>query len=126
MGRRTVIRKAFGGCAMDAMTPGMRRVMALMALAEDEDRHEDAEIVCEGLACWVGSRRTNRGTVTRLLRAMVLQDVSCGEGVERYALNGTGRAALRRPEVLAEVAALVAANASFTVRDDRAVPLASA
>ncbi len=111
---------------MEALTPAMLRVMALMAQAEDEERHEDAELVCEGLACWVGSHRTNRGTVRRLLRAMVLRDVSCGEGVERYALNGTGRAALRRPEIVAEVAALVLANRSFTVVGDRAVPLATA
>ncbi len=108
---------------MPALTPGMHRVLRMMDEAEAEGRHEDAELVCEGIHCWVGAVRTNRAVVRLLLRYLLLRDVSDAGGIERYALNGTGRAALRRPAILGEVLAALATGRPFTVEDDRLVTL---
>lgn len=109
---------------MTGLTPGMRRVLELMARAEDEGRHEEAELVCEGIECWVGLARTNRAVVRLLLRSLLVRDVSDTGGIERYAVNDTGRAALRRPAVVDEVAQTLARGVPFTVVDDRVVEMA--
>lgn len=63
------------------LTPGMARVLAdLRALDKVGDI---AEIVCDGLECWVGLRRTSWGTVGRLLQLCLLAEDD-GGGAYHY------------------------------------------
>jgi len=104
-------------------TSTMLAVLRRMAEAEAAGLHEDAEIVCSGLDCWIGLARTNHAVVRALLLHVVVSDVSDEAGMRRYALNGTGKAAVRRPEILPEIVAALAAGTAFTVRDDRIIPV---
>jgi len=70
----------------------------LMVAAEEDDILEDAEIACEGGACWCGAWRTSRAVVNELIRACLLHDSGeQGKGIERYTLNEDGRKAAADP-----------------------------
>lgn len=72
---------------------GALKLLREMHAAEKAECYEDAEIVCDGLSCWLGNRQTTRRTVTQLLRVCVVSDVSdAGKGADRYVLNEDGRA----------------------------------
>ncbi len=70
--------------------------------AEREDRLEDAEIVCDGIECWLGLRRVSYRTVKSLLRLTALSFSDLGGG-QHYTLNETGRELLKRPELAHDV-----------------------
>ncbi len=73
-------------------------VLARMLEAEQAERLDDAELVCEGRQCWVGLERTSRAVVTELLREALIRDTGeSGKGVERYTLNEDGRRAALDP-----------------------------
>ena len=84
---------------------------------------EPAEIACEGLACWIGTHRTSHGTVDALLRLCLLSDVSDEGGIRRLRLSEAGRAARRRPAIVAEISAALAGRRQFGIEDDRVVAL---
>lgn len=76
------------------LSDGAHAVVKMMYDAEREDRLDDAEVVCDGLLCWCGEKRTSRAVVSQLLRACLVRDVGeQGKGVERYVLNEDGRKA---------------------------------
>lgn len=106
------------------MTPRAREILQWLVDLEsipDEEGYE-AEIVCDGLSCWIGAQRVHRSTVTQLLRLIALHDVSDVKGAQRYEINETGRALLRRPELESEItAAVLAGRGSWMLRDDRLV-----
>ena len=76
-------------------------ILRSLIQAERDQDHEASEIVCEGTACWQGTRRTSRRVVNELLRAGLLRNNSeAGNALERYALNEHGiRAAADRAYV---------------------------
>lgn len=76
------------------------------------------EIVCEGVQCWIGTRQTSWGLVRGLLRLLALKDVSDTKGLQRFTINDTGRAILRRPELENEITYHILKGKPFTVVND--------
>lgn len=98
----------------------------LKALADAEDCGDDyaAEIVCSGIECYIGHDKTSWRTVNALLSCTAISKDAYGGGCEHFTINSTGRAILRRPELADEVfEAMVRGGGSWTIRDDRLVPL---
>ena len=85
-----------------------------MREAEDAENYEDAEIVCEGIRCWLGDCQVSYSTVQGLLRLVLVSDTS-DSGVHRYTINDTGRGVLLRPELAAEVERVLAAGGAFSI-----------
>jgi hypothetical protein len=101
-----------------AITPTVHYVLRKMA-------DEEEEMICERNECWVGDHRTTLGICRKLLRIMAIKEVSdTKDGLQRYAINETGHSILRRPELGNEIFYAVFNGRSFTVREDRIVPLA--
>lgn len=70
-----------------------RRHLQRLKDAEDRDDFDDAEIVCEGRECYIGTDAIAKRVVFELLRLCLLKDESeQGKGVERYTINEEGRA----------------------------------
>lgn len=110
------------------LTPAAWRLLRESVTALDRDDDAGAEIVCEGIEAWIGNRRTTRATVDQLLYFTLVSEAygdGFGQGYTVYLPNDTGRAALRRPAVLAEILEAFEKGGSFTVRDDRVVPMES-
>lgn len=88
------------------MTKAALRTLREMVAAENDGFYEDAEIVCDGVECWVGARRIARATVNVLLRLCLVADQSEGNGgVEHYGLNDEGRALAANPDYVPSIAA---------------------
>lgn len=104
------------------MTPAAMRVLGLLDAAGRAEDYDRAEIVVDGTA-WVGYTQIHRSTVTELLRIMAVSDTGEGNGIERYRLNGTGRAILARPAIEDEIRAAMLAGGSFSIVDNKVVPL---
>jgi hypothetical protein len=96
-----------------------------MIEAENDDRFDDAEIVCDGNSCWLGIRRVRIATVHELLRVMALKDSSAGSKVQRYLINGSGRALHAKPELAQEIVAAVIKGLSFTIENGLIKTIAS-
>ena len=79
---------------------------------------ENAEIVCEGIECWLGIRRVACVTVDMLLRLVCLSEDSENK-VRRYTINGTGEAVLRRPELVEEIAQALVSRKPFSIKNDQ-------
>lgn len=106
------------------LTKAMLNVLRKMNDAEVADNLEDAEIVCDGNACWLGLDRIARKTVDGLLCFVAITLEEMGVKVERYTLNGTGKMLLRHPEKADEVMAATlirdrAACEAFSVYTER-------
>jgi hypothetical protein len=102
------------------MTPGARRI--LQELAADEHR----DLIREGISAYCGARRVASRTVTALIWAAAICEVapSNGPGAKYYAITEMGRRYLRRPELEQEYYdAVRLRKGSFTIKDDRIVPL---
>lgn len=112
--------------AQGDLTPAALRVLRLLLDLESREGDEDAEpaeIVCEGLACWVGATRTSPALVRRLVAGMLVGDASDEGGLVRLRLTPAGRlvAAGRRDVAARLVAGL--AGAPVAVTDDGVVTL---
>jgi hypothetical protein len=109
------------------LTPAAWQLLRESVAALDRKDYEAAEIVCEGIEAWIGHRRTTRATVKKLLDfTLVSEEYSDGRfggGYCVYLPNETGRAALRRPELIAEILDALMKGGSFTIQNDRIVPL---
>lgn len=101
------------------------RCLGEMIDAEDDDRFDDAEIVCDGNSCWLGVRRVRIATVHELLRVLALKDSSAGSSVQRYLINSSGRAIYEKPELAQKIAAAVLNGTSFTVENGHIITIAS-
>jgi hypothetical protein len=70
-------------------------VLRQMDAEQKAENHEDAEIVCEGFICYLGVERISYRTVSNLLsHCCVSSTKDEGSSMDRFSLNGTGRAAL--------------------------------
>ena len=78
---------AFGA----ALTKRQREVLAVMAAHPDD---EEGELVYERGIAFLGDERVSARTVTALLRACAIRNDGEAGGLERYHINGTGRALL--------------------------------
>lgn len=99
------------------MTPGAKRTL------DELSSGEDCDILCDGVVCYVGSRRTTWSVVYELLRIIAIDDVSDSDKLKRYILNDTGRSLLRRPELEAELKEVLWSKTrkNFAVINDRVV-----
>lgn len=104
------------------LTKALHAILMAMVEAERRGDLEAAEIVCDG-ACWLGDRRIHPGSVRRLLTLTAIRDVSDTTGCQRYVINDMGRSILRRPAIIQELSAALRAGGSYTIREDRIVPL---
>lgn len=95
----------------------------LAAFPCDADEDFEIDLVVEGKTVWLGAQRMRWATIEQCLRCLALSEDSDGGLVRRYAINATGRAIARRPELAGEVFAAVHAGRPFTVRDDRIVEM---
>lgn len=100
------------------LTPAMKRLLVAMRTAEEANDLEDAEIVCDGIECWLGDVRTSRATVNRLLCLTLVSESSWGGGTDVFTINDAGRAVLKRPELADELATALASGRPFTVTDE--------
>lgn len=85
--------RAFG----DILTCRQLDVLAEMRAREEADPGDDAaELVRECCDAYLDDTRIASRTVDALLRACAISDESSGLPVERYRINETGRAILKR------------------------------
>ncbi len=107
--------------------PSKRAIEVLRSLraAERAENWDQAEIVCDGLDCWMGDERISRQTVTRLIRVVALS-LDDGGGAEHYTLNGTGRALADNPALVRDIEAAIARGGAFSVIDGKIVDLEAA
>jgi hypothetical protein len=97
------------------------KVLRQMDAEEKAENHEDAEIVCEGFVCYLGVERISYRTVANLLaHCCVSSTKDEGSSMDRFSLNGTGRAALEDASVPERVRLAMAAN---TPIDQKGFPL---
>lgn len=106
-----------------ALPAGVARAIEDMLAAEREDRHDDAEIVAEGLDCWIGMRRTNHATLRYLLQHMMLSEIGPRDRLRRYRLNSLGRLAARDASVVDIVREAVLSGHELHVVDDQVIAL---
>ena len=97
------------------------RLLAALDGAGDDDY--EAEVVRERRQCWRGAERVRNRVLDEAIRCSAVDSVGEEGGIERYVINGIGRAVLRRPELAEEVLAAALAGRRFTVRDDRVADL---
>ena len=74
-------------------------LLRLMAEAEAREDYEGAEIVCDGLWCYLGEQAVSRRTVNVLLRHVAVSMASEPGSTERYVLSGSGRKMAGDPAV---------------------------
>lgn len=86
----------------ERLTTTQRELLKEMASAEDAENYEDAEIVCQGIECWIASRRVSWRTVKALLCCVLISEEG-DHGVYRYTINGSGREVLKDDGALARI-----------------------
>lgn len=93
----------------------------LKKLADSEDK----EILCDGGTCYIDIDRIDKRHVMKLLAVTAISDISDVKGVERYALNSTGRAILFNPEIQHQIleALLHSGQGAFTIENDTVRPI---
>jgi hypothetical protein len=101
------------------LTPTQRLILTTLRDAEDASDFHNAEIVCEGIECWIGYMRISRATVNALVRMVLLHYDKVG-GAEHYTINGSGRAALEDENVIERIQHCLATGQSC---DERGNPL---
>ncbi len=95
------------------------RCLGEMIEAETDERYEDAELVCDGNSCWLGIRRVQKKTVNELLSVLALKDSNDGSTVQRYVINGVGRALHADPNLALDVVEALKQGGSFTIVDGK-------
>lgn len=103
-----------------------RRALEVLTILADVERivadlDDDFEIdlVSEGTVVWLGGERLRWATLEQLVRCCAVSDTSEGGSVQRWIINGTGRAIVRRPELHPEVLNAISAGQPFRIVDDR-------
>ncbi|PZR93526.1 MAG: hypothetical protein DI537_10435 [Stutzerimonas stutzeri] len=97
-------------------------VLRTLRAAERAENWDQAEIVCDGLDCWMGDERLSRQTVTRLIRVVALTMDDSG-GAEHYTLNGTGRALADNPSLVRDIEAAIRKGGAFSMVDGKVVEI---
>jgi hypothetical protein len=104
------------------LTRRATQILNSMVEAETRDDHENAEIVCEGITCWLGEDRLSRRTVTVLIRHVAVRLASEPGSLERYVINETGRNILKDPTVADDVLASLLVGAGHFDSSGRPLP----
>lgn len=97
----------------ERLSKTQRAVLEEMANEEEAERYDDAEIVCCGIECWLGSRRISWRTVRALLCCILISEDDEGKGVYRYRINGSGREVLRDESALARIRSAILRRMNF-------------
>lgn len=99
-----------------------RALEVLQQLAALPEGHEDADILVDGRYCMFGCEPIHRKTFNALIRCGALSRAY--DNGPYWVINETGRAIARRPALADEVfLTTMQGRGSFTIRDDRLVPL---
>ena len=88
-------------------------VLNTMIAAETAGEHDDAEIVCEGRSCWLGTERLTRKLVDSLVFHVAVSHVSEPGSLERYVINGTGRRIAVDPRIADVILTALAGGTAF-------------
>ena len=92
------------------LTKRAAEILDLMLEAEMRQDYEGAEIVCDGLSCYLGEMLVSRRTVTNLIRHVAVSLASEPGGMERYTVSGTGRKIAADPSVADRIVAALEAG----------------
>jgi hypothetical protein len=79
----------------------------------------DEELVCEGIAIWLGDRRVSAMIPHAFLKIAVISDVSDTKGLVRYVANETAKAVVARPALADEIDGAITVGKPFTIIDNR-------
>lgn len=101
----------------------LMRLLSDMAEAEREERWEDAEVVRDGRSVWLGCEPVPGRDLDALIALTALSNSGEEKGLERFVLNGTGRALLRRPQLREALVKALRAGDPFTIENDEVVCL---
>lgn len=71
-------------------------VLQSLQAAERAENWDHAEIVCDGIDCWMGDERISRQTVNRLVRVVAVS-LDDGGGAEHYTLKVPAGPSQRTP-----------------------------
>lgn len=104
--------------------PSTKMLKLLAALDGAGDDDYEAEVVREGRQCWRGAERVPNRAIDEAIRCSAVDSVGDEGGIERYVINGVGRAVLRRPELAEEILAAIGSGRQFTVKEDRVADMA--
>lgn len=85
-------------------------VLHLMIEAEDREDYDAAEIVCDGIRCYLDESLVSRSTVKNLVQHVAVSLASEPGSLERYVVSGTGRKIAENPEVADKVVASMLAG----------------
>jgi hypothetical protein len=107
---------------VSGLTTAMRHLLDELLVAEREGRLEEAEVVCEGVECWVGYRRVSRNTINALLRLLALSQDRLG-GAEHYSLNCIGRELSAQPALAEKVRLAILHGKPFAVQNGRIIEM---
>lgn len=96
-------------------------LLQIMKACDEEGEYADAEIVVDGVTCYLGDLPISYRTVTNLLFHCCISNASDeGSSLRRYTINGTGRASLEDPTVPDRIVAALMSKQSV---DERGFPL---
>ncbi len=101
--------------------------MNIAGVLREISEADDEAIVAEGLAVYIGTRRSSWRVINALLRCGALSDRSeTGDTFRRYVINESGRSIIRRPELAGELRdAYLRSDGPFMIQDDRIVALSA-
>lgn len=92
---------------MSLVTPACLRALRALRDAEVREEYENAEIVCDGIECYIDLTRISYRTVQAMLRLCLIHDDSDTKGCCRYSLNEDGRAMADNPEHVPRIVQLM-------------------
>ncbi len=103
---------------MTVMHSRAHQVLQRMAALPEGD--DDAEILCEGLVCYLGHDRIHRSTVNELLRATAIRPAY--DDAPYFVITETGQSIARRPELADDVFyQIMRGRGAFSVINDHLV-----
>ncbi|WP_315922231.1 hypothetical protein [Mesorhizobium sp. SP-1A] len=87
--------------------------LKIMVQAEERGKRDEAELVCEGDVARLGLRRVSPPAIKELLQHLAIVKSYEGGQVQRYAINGVGRAINDNPKLSEDVAAAIKQGEGF-------------
>lgn len=106
------------------MTARQLEVLRQMADAEKRDDFYNAEIISEGILCYLGDEKISRKTLNFFIdHTLVSLDSFSKESPQLWTINGSGRLIAEKPELINELFLRLHSGKSFSVEKDRFVDL---
>lgn len=99
------------------------KCLTKMRDAYDNERYEDAELVCEGRSTWLGEDKVQRRVVDELLSLVAIKDTNESEKISRFIINGVGRAIVDNPDIARQVRIALKTGGPFTIHNGKVEPI---